>query len=79
MGKLVSHGKKNKNQKLQPERAAELMGLVGTVEGQRRFPRDPFMKANDDGKPTVSRAELVEKYEIKSFVSKTNSEVNKKS
>ena len=62
-----SIGQKDPNQKLSAERAEELMKLVGTIEGEKRYPKDPYMKANSDGKPAFTRLECIEKYEIKSF------------
>ena len=49
------------------------MSLVGTEEGQKRYPNDPFMRVSSNGNPIFSISELVEKYEIKSFFSRTNS------
>ena len=66
-------GAKDESKKLTPERAAEVMSLVGTEEGQKRYPNDPFMRVSSNGNPIFSISELVEKYEIKSFFSRTNS------
>ena len=45
------------------------MKIVGTVQGAEKFPTEPYMKQNEDGKPTFLRNEWVEKYEIKSWFS----------
>jgi hypothetical protein len=66
-------GAKNEAKKLTAERAAEIMALVGTAEGQKRYPHDPCMSVTCTGTPTFARSELVEKWEIKSFFSRTNS------
>ena len=54
------------------------MALVGTAEGQKRYPQDPYMSVTSTGTPTFARSELVEKWEIKSFFSRTNSVAVKK-
>jgi hypothetical protein len=71
-------GAKSESKKLTPERAAELMALVGTTEGQQRYPNDPYMAASQNGKPLFTVSQLIEKYEIKSFFSRTNSTAVKK-
>ena len=64
-----SLGVQDINRKLQPEKAADLMKIVGTAEGAEKYPTEPYMKQNEDGKPTFLRNEWVEKYEIKSWFS----------
>lgn len=66
-------GSKNKSSKLSPHIAADLMKLVGTVEGQKRYPNEPYMKASPTGEPKFQRKELVLHYEIKSWFNRTNS------
>jgi hypothetical protein len=60
-------GAKEESKKITAERAAKLMPLVGTEEGEKRHPYDSYMKKNGAGGCLFSRAELVEKWEIKSF------------
>ena len=55
-------------EKLTCERAAELMVLVGTSEGQRMFPDDPYKEVSFDGRSKFNHSQLIEQYEIKSFV-----------
>jgi hypothetical protein len=68
-----SLGLKNINQKLTSEKAAAVMKVVGTAEGAKMFPHESYMACSADGKPRFARSELVEKYEIKSFFSRTRS------
>jgi hypothetical protein len=65
------------SKKVTAEKAAELMKIVGTEEGQKRFPNEPFMAKSTTGVPVFSRFEWIEKYEIQSFFSKTNSDAVK--
>lgn len=66
-------GVKNKAEKLTAHLAADLMKLVGTVEGELRFPSDPYMKATEDGSPKFKRKLLIMHYEIKSYFGQKNS------
>ena len=50
------------------------MTIVGTKEGEKRFPNEAYMKQTESAHAFFSRAEWIEKYEIKSFFSKTNSD-----
>jgi hypothetical protein len=72
-----SLGQTNINRKLTAEKAAEVMKLVGTTKGAKRFPEEAYMKCSADGKPAFFRSELIEKYEIKSFFSRTKAEIMK--
>ena len=53
------------------------MTIVGTKEGEKRFPNEGYMKQTESGHAFFSRAEWIEKYEIESFFSKTNSDAVK--
>ena len=64
---------KIKSKKITCKRAAELMVLVGTSEGQRMFPDDPYKEVSFDGRPKFNHSQLIEQYEIKSFFSLTRS------
>ena len=70
-------GAKDDSKKLTAEKAAEIMTIVGTKEGEKRFPNEGYMKQTESGHAFFSRAEWIEKYEIKSFFSKTNSDAVK--
>jgi hypothetical protein len=61
------------SKKLTAHIAADIMKIVGTAEGERQFPNDPFMKARPDGLPTFSRKHLVMHYEIKSWFNRQKS------
>ena len=55
-----SLGVKDKNQKMVANVAAEVMPTVGTMAGEVKFTPsigklDPYMKANNDGKPTFNQ------------------------
>ena len=50
------------------------MGLVGTKQGQESYPFDPYMAENANEMPTFPPADLIEKYEIKSYFSRSKSE-----
>ena len=54
----------------------EVMTLVGTAEGQNRFPHEIYMQASESGEKRFSFTELKEKYEMKSFFSRTKSEAH---
>jgi hypothetical protein len=56
--------------KTAPERAAKLMRLVGTLEGQQAYPEDPYMVANEDGAKTFFYAELLHSSQIKAYMGK---------
>ena len=64
---------KNKAPKLTARLAADLMKLVGTAKGERRYPAETYMKANVNGLPTFARKELIMHYEIKSWFSRQSS------
>jgi hypothetical protein len=64
-------GVKNKSDKLTAHLAADIMKLVGTVEGERMFPNEPYMKASPDGTARFKRKDLIMHYEIKSFFGQT--------
>jgi hypothetical protein len=66
-----SIGEKNKSEKLTSHLAASIMKIVGTMEGQNRFPREPYLKASADGSAKFKRKELIMHYEIKSFFGRT--------
>ena len=51
------------------ETAAEIMALIGTEEGHKKFPNDRYMDVSTNGKPIFKYSDLVEKFEIKSFLS----------
>jgi hypothetical protein len=68
-------GYKDINQKLSGEKAALFRKIVGTQEGERLYPKEKYLQKSADGKPVFKRSELIEKYEIKAFFSRTKGEM----
>ena len=62
---------KDIHQKLSGKWAAFLMKLVGTEEGQKLYPKEKYTQKSANRKPVFKRSELIEKYEIESFFSRT--------
>lgn len=56
---------------MSPEVAADLMKIVGTLEGEKSFPHSPYMKANSDGKPTFNLLERLDKFVLRHYSSKS--------
>ena len=52
-------GAKNESKKITAERTAELMALVRTEEGEKRYPADPFMKQNVGGACLFARNQII--------------------
>ena len=63
--------------KLSPEQSAKLMPLVGTYEGERKFPSDSFMKANAHGQRLFQRIELLHASQIKQYMNKPHNDLVK--
>jgi hypothetical protein len=73
------HGKGDKDTsgpnavKISPEQAARLMPLVGTQDGEFKYPNDPFMKASSTGQRLFQRLELLHPCQISSTWAKLTS------
>lgn len=63
--------------KMCPEQSARLMRLVGTQEGEDKFPNDPYMKASPTGKRKFLCVEWLHQSQIKSYMGKTNAALKK--
>ena len=68
-----NQGVKDKNKKLTAHIAAELMRIIGTSEGEKRYPDDLYFKKSADGKPRFKRKDRVLHYEIKAFFGRAKS------
>ena len=66
-------GAKDPSKKLTPKRATEIMALVCFEEGHKRFTNDCYMDVSTNKKPKIKHSDIVEKFEIKTFFSCTNS------
>ena len=64
--------------KVAPERAAKLMRLVGTLQGQEAFPGVPYMEANGDGSKTFHYAELLHSSQVKAYMGRAHSDLLQK-
>ena len=47
------------------------MKLVGTEEGQKLYPKEKYTQKSTNRKPVSKRSEMIERYEIKSFFSRS--------
>ncbi len=72
----LEYGNKTGN-KISPERAEAIMKIVGTQEGFRRFPDDPYLVIKTEGKPYFSFIELLDCFQLRSYSSKPVSYVEK--
>jgi hypothetical protein len=68
-------GVTNKNSRKNAHQAAQIMGLVGTKEGERLYPNDPYMKANPNGVCTFSLGEILGVYTFKSYLGQQHAQL----
>ena len=63
--------------KRSPEQASVLMKLIGTVEGEQKYPTIPWMKANPVGIPTFKRKHQLCPFSLRQYVSKPIKDLEK--
>lgn len=66
--KKKKRSKKNKEAKISPELAKDMMKKAGTSEGEAEYgSKYPFMVKSSDGKATFTRAERLDSFQLKAY------------
>lgn len=68
-------GEEKGSNKVSPEQAAIMMKKMGTPEGQRLFPRVPWMKTSNSGHPNFKLKERLNSYTLRQYLSRKSVDI----